>query len=222
MQELYEEILYEHGGIERIKMIEEYLAEYCCGTLCQLSLQNSERLYPVFKDIKKQFTNIKTLQTDFCKIGEDLLNGSMFPNLQTLKLGYNHYHSKSALLVNIPMVKHLSIFFFDVQFQEEDIQEFFKLNSQLENPKAVGRKLSSDFFSRLKEICPNLQRTWIHFQSPFQYVKFVWDGEKYFRNKNKIYPANTSNRYKNDLENLFVLYYKNLCGYELQPQYVYN
>lgn len=205
------------GGIELIKMIEEYLAEYCSGTLCQLSLQNSDRHYPILKDIKKQFLKVKTLQTDHCYFGEELPFNKFFPNLQTLNLGFNHFENKSHI-VHLRTVKNLSIDFLHIKFEEENIQEFFKLNLQLERAKiCLIRGFNPDLFPRLKEICPNVKSVFV-LRSPFHYDEFVCGDLEYETKKKYQYPANTSDTYKKNLENLYYRYRKNLTGVDVRKQ----
>lgn len=116
----------------------------------------------IFKDIRKQFRCVEVLQIFKCHLGEELPFNMIFPNLETLILRNNMYRRRAALIIHLSTVKYVEIYF-NFEFEEEQIEEFFKLNSQLENAKIfIGangwlRPRSPDFIPRLKVYCPSLK-----------------------------------------------------------------
>lgn len=200
-------------------MAEDYLSKYCSETLCQLSLQNSSRCSWFIQDTQKPLTSVKTLQVEGCVFDYGFTFQRIFPNLETLTSGFNSYLSFSTLIVNIPTLKHLTILFTAPTFQENNAKELLKLNPQLENPRIsfFGRQctifdieLKCDIFEHIKECFPSVQRNYRIFPC-FNCDKFLNFGDTFkTRNTSEIYPTNLSNEYKKNLEDLYVLYLRNI------------
>lgn len=147
------------------KIIEHYLAKYCSQSLHTISLQGgiNTNNHIIFEDIQKPFINIKTVHTEKCTFGEELPFNRVFPNVKSLKLGFNKYIFPSAIRVQLGSVENLwfcdSIWLLTPrEFKEEDIEEMFRRNSQLQNSVLhLYFIYSSNFIARLQEYCPNLQ-----------------------------------------------------------------
>lgn len=207
------------GRTEPRKLIEDYMAEYCSETLCQLSLQNgiSTTYQEPFEDIQKQFTSVKTLRTESCFFGEKFSFNKLFPKLQTLQLGNTCFKKMSTLIVRLPTVKYVVIDFTHMQV-ENLLQKFFKLNPQLENPKIhLPDTGENSLCSTLQKNFPNVKETDLAPPSPFEYNKFIGHSYRFevnyhatgsFQQRKILFPESLeiSNRYKNDLQNLYVLY----------------
>lgn len=214
-----------YGGTERIKIIEQYLQKYCSDTLSLLSLQNSDKNYTVFEDAQKQLTSVKILKIENCHFGKEFTFQKVFPNLETLELGFNEYNNISFVVTNLHTVKHLTCIFRKRQFRSEDIQELFKLNPQLENPKInLTSEYGSDLFSHLKAQCSSLQECHFKYSRPFEYYTFLRDFNHFDKSKREIYRKISSEKYKKDLVKLFVLYEKHIYGItngQWNPNYPY-
>lgn len=195
-------------------MIEDYLAEYCSETLCQLSLQYFDIYHRFdvcfFHNVQKQFSRVKTLHIIHCNSYKDLPLNIIFPSLETLKWEYNLCRSESTLITHFHSLKSVEIVF-PSEFKDEDIEEFFQLNQKLESAKiCFTRNLTPNLYPRLKFYCPNIKNYYTGSnlnRGPFYLYKFINPG-RYCRDKNKMYPLNTSQRYKNDLQALYFLYKK--------------
>lgn len=205
-----------------VHLFENYLSEYCSESLRQLSLQNSPSYgvhtpfpfgYTIFNGIQKPLTGIRTLRiVECCFDTHSLLFNRFFPNLQTLKLGENSYMRGSV--IRVPTVKHISLFNTVIDFHEEDLVEFFKLNPQIESSllmlQGSRKDFSSDFETKIKKYSRNTEIKFsasVYYRNHFTFEPFVLFSKKHHpRSKTKIYPSHISDEYMNAMENLYELY----------------
>lgn len=218
-----------------IKMIEDYLTEYCSESLSKLSLQNSKwestelRWHIIFQDTQKQFTNVKYLRITRCIFDKELPFKKIFPNVETLKCGHNNYEKYAAIQIHLPTLKNLwfdDFSNYNSGFKENDLKEFFKLNPQLEKVMFCGSEaccLNWCNLDYIKEYCPHVQFFWSLFDNAFSFLYYIRSPKlNYIPNdlgqydrypvqisdeEHKLYPAHISNEYKNALKTLFTRYF---------------
>lgn len=193
------------------KYIESYLSEYCSETLVQLSLQNSS--YNIFEESQKQFTYLKTLHIEQCEIkgGKQKWHfNKLFPNLQTLKLGWNFYNKLPAIIAHFPALK--SLWFFDRERNVKPelnriFEEMLKLNPQLEKPVICLRyDYNSDFHTYIEKLYPSVQLSYSSYKEPFafSFFEFIMKPKwRWFCQKSEIYPSDISDKYIYTLEMIF-------------------
>lgn len=202
-----------------LKLIEHYLAEYCSESLRQISLEGTfHDVHIILEDIQKPFINVTTLHIEACAIGKELPFNKVFPNLKTLKLGYNIYKQTSAIRYQFNTVENFFFLdFFDWvdKFTEEDIEEMLKLNPQFKNPSLFFKwKYSSHFIARIQQYCPYIQSYEYHVCHnllnflDFFYRSRTYDDRKTFTGFTKLNPVKISDKYKNTLQEIFDLYEK--------------
>lgn len=189
------------------KYIESYLSEYCSETLVQLSLQMSE--FDIFEDTQKPFTYLKTLHIEQCCFrNRSLTINRLFPNLQTLKFGFNYYYQTTAIEAHFPSLKYLWIS--DDYLKGVEFQEVLKLNPQLEKSFICSaREYSQDFHTHIKKHYQNTQiyDGFFTLPFPFSYNEFILRSkDREFHGKNKIYPAHISDKYIDALEMFYEKY----------------
>lgn len=200
------------------KIVEHYMAEYCSESLRQISLKGDCSLceHIILEDIHKTFVNVKIVHTEQCAFGDVLPFNRVFPNLQTLKLGFNIYNNRSAIRVQFNSLE--SLWFFDYiylryrTFEEEDIVEMFKLNSQLQNA-VIYLHFHSNLIARIQEYCPDIKLVrglFPHIGSFFNFEDFVYKlnrGDRItFTGFTETYPIKISDEYKIALQDLFDFY----------------
>lgn len=227
-----------HSDVKFCKFIDYYLSEFCSESLHEISLQGSFRTakHYCFEDAHKPFVNVKKVHTERCAFGEKLPFNKVFPNLRTLKLGYNTWTHPSAIRMNFNSLENL--WFYDknyniaqMDFKEEDIEEMLRLNPQIQNAvllldnsynvwhrHSLSYSYSSDFDARLQKHYPNIHISLPRFgyHNIFSYDAFFFEtdsfsseyGRKKFTDMPEGFPIKISDKYKNSLEKLCESYWK--------------
>lgn len=218
-----------HSDTKFIRFAEYYLSEYCSESLREISLQGhfcTNLHMNIFEDVHKPFVNVTTVHTEECRFGQELPFNIVFPNVQTLKLGFNAWENLLAIRMQFNSVKHL--WFFDrtslnsfIKLKEEDIEEVFKLNPQIQSSVLILRfKYSSNFIARLQKYCPNVQVS--HYTGEFAYYSFFSFSAFYFKFASfskcfhretfthvpKLFKFKISDKYANSLQKLGEFYSK--------------
>lgn len=201
-------LLFENSVLH--EMIVKYLTEYCSECLNQFSVDMCPNKC-LFKFIQRPMTNLKTLHVEKCFIGNELAFNTIFPILETLKLGTNRYTNPSAIRVHFPTVKNLYFSddnaFGSKKCQENDIDELLKLNPQLEKVLLIlQNNYNSNFVQRLNKYCP----VEIYPFDCYWFGTYVtYEKSTYCFNAKVIELIEGSDEYINTLEELgFKLYYK--------------
>lgn len=198
------------------KFIEHYLSEYCSKSLQQISLQGNlcTSIHTILEDIHKPFYGVKAVHIEKCAFGEVLPFNTVFPNLQSLKLGFNAWNCPSAIRNKFNSLENLwfedRIFLVgQAKFEEKDIEDFFRLNPQLQNAVLnLWINTNSNFTARLQKYCSNLQirhcsqyqRSYFSFDAFFN--KEGYGNRKTFTEIPESSPIKISLKYKNSLEKL--------------------
>lgn len=139
--------------------IANYLAKYSSKSLIQMSVAVEHMRF--FENIQKPFINLKSLYMGACCFGRDLLPfNSIFPNLQSLRLGHNQYENTSAFIIHYFSLTEFALYDLRESFNQNDIEKLLKLNPQLEklDIRPADRFSNVQFIERLKKCCPKIKQ----------------------------------------------------------------
>lgn len=145
-------------NIQFCKILEQYLATYCSVSLNFLTLScNPTR--KLFDNIVIPFENVYSIKMESCCFLRSKISyREFFPRLRYLQVDSTRYETRIITNTTIPSIRSLAIL---DDFEETEISELLKLNSQIEKLLLVSN-YSSKLIRRLNNILPNLYCLCLH------------------------------------------------------------